>query len=155
MFCYLPFRGPCKTSFPTSQSCPSGFFTITWQSGSFRRLVCSIPSSRLLLGSDSSTMCPHASEIGSGSAPPLFLIRTFWNSSHYDWRFVCIWEDVLRKRHRVPGAVFFRPLPRSRFKNACWELSSSFRLWWFPQVVSRVMRKFALVSGRNLLQGAA
>lgn len=70
-FCHLPFRGPCRTSFPTSQSWPRGFFTITWQSGSFRRLVCSIPSSSLLLGSDSSAMCPHASEIGSGSAPPV------------------------------------------------------------------------------------
>lgn len=67
---HLPFRGPCKISLPTSQSCPSGFFTITWHRGSFRRLICSIPSSSWLLGSDSSAMCPHASEIGSGSAPP-------------------------------------------------------------------------------------
>ena len=93
---YLPFLAPCRTSFPTSQSWPRGFFTITWHSGSFRRLVCSIPFSRLLLGSDSSAICPHASEIGSGSAPPKILIRTR-HCGHLQWR-VCFFYKTLTKK---------------------------------------------------------
>ena len=78
---YLPFLGPWRTSFPIINTINNGFLTITWHSGSFRRLVCSIPSSRLLLGSDSSAMCPHASEIGSGS-PRLLSWKPTWLREH-------------------------------------------------------------------------
>lgn len=73
MYCYLPFLAPCSTSFPTSQMPSMGFFTINRHSGSFRRLVCSTPSSSWLLSADSSGNCPHASKIGTGSAPPELL----------------------------------------------------------------------------------
>jgi len=92
---HRPFLAPCSTSFPTSQIPSMGFFTITWHSGSFRRLVCSTPSSSWLLSVDSSRNCPHASKIDTGSVPPdLLEFKRSWARVSF-FLFFWIWISFL------------------------------------------------------------